>query len=230
MECIAASQRPSERVLGFYSGNLICIYCTVAIKKDVYRQELLQVVLELTHGQINQRTVPKLVNVLVVWWVWVFFPPFRSVQPSRSIAVHSPGWEGPRKVITAAWVGAQGHGSVSSARLLNIPCPLHASHEENEQDKEVSWSCNENSTSKELAVGFLAFLKMLFWFQICLLRLVELWYPVTFTDKDVLNTHQTGVGVFKPTPFSAGIPESRAEEGRFPSSWLRTPRRAARSP
>jgi len=75
MECIAASQRPSERVLGFYSGNLICIYCTVAIKMDIYHKELLQLFLELTHGQIKQQIVHQLVKVVVVWGR--FFPPLQ---------------------------------------------------------------------------------------------------------------------------------------------------------
>lgn len=96
MDCIAASWRPSARIPGFSSGILICIYCTVAIQMDVYWKELLQVVLELLHGQIKEQIVPKLGHGLVVWWFWAFS---LFSFPSN---VDSQGWEGPWNVITAA--------------------------------------------------------------------------------------------------------------------------------
>lgn len=90
MECIAASQRPSERVPGFYSGNLICIYCSVATKMNMYWKELLQLVLELTHGQIKEQIVPRLVNGIVVL-VCCFFPSAVFSPPWALLWIHKLG-------------------------------------------------------------------------------------------------------------------------------------------
>lgn len=53
MDWIAASRSPSAGIASFPSAILICKYCTVAVLMDVCGKELLQVVLELLHGQIN---------------------------------------------------------------------------------------------------------------------------------------------------------------------------------
>lgn len=55
MECIAASQRPSEFLGLLLKSNLYIL--------DTYGEELLQVFLELTYVQIKQQLVPKGVNV-----------------------------------------------------------------------------------------------------------------------------------------------------------------------
>lgn len=146
---------------------------------------------KLTHGQIKQQIVPKLVNVIVVWWfgdLFCFLLQICSALPQHCFGFTRLGGtlEGHR-CCPKVGAGPQGRGSILSARLgIFFVLFRHLMKQMNRTKRCLGAIMGTAPVMS--CLGFLPFLKILFWCQICLLRFIHLLYPVTCTDKDVPNT------------------------------------------